>query len=82
MYNRNPKDNSLTYQRSFDVPCFVDNVIVNDKGQLIAAGHPKVINYILHELNPRGHRAPSEAVIFLDPKSSKSFPSNLPIETY
>lgn len=55
---------------------------MNDKGQLIAAGHPKVLDFVLHERNPRGHRAPSEAVIFLNPTSSKSYSSGVLSETY
>ena len=73
MYNRNSQDNSLTYQRSLDVPMLVDNVLVNEKDQLIAAGHPKAFNFLLHEKNPRKHRAPSEAVIFPNPGSSKYY---------
>lgn len=61
----------MTYQRSLDVPFFVDNVIVNEKNQLITAGHPKALNFLLHESSPRRFRAPSTAVIFPDPQSSK-----------
>ncbi len=70
MYKRHPKDNSLTYVRSLYVPFLVDNLIVNENDQVIAAGHPKAIEFIFHEKYPRKYRAPSEVIIFPDPKSS------------
>ncbi len=71
MYERNPKNNSLTYQHSLNVPFLPDNVIVNDKDQMITAGHPKAIEFLLHQKHPRKYSAPSEVIIFPDPKSSK-----------
>jgi hypothetical protein len=73
VYERHPKNNSLTYLRSLYVPFLVDNVIVNEKDQVIAAGHPNALAFLLHEKNPRNYPAPSEVVIFLDPKSSKVY---------
>ena len=71
VYERNPKDNSLTYQHSLDVPFLLDNVIVNDKDQVLTAGHPNALAFLLHERYPRKYPAPSEVVIFPNPKSSK-----------
>jgi hypothetical protein len=57
---------------SLYVPFAVDNILVNDDDQLIAAGHPNALLYLFHEHNPREYRAPSEVVIFSQPKSSES----------
>lgn len=81
MYERHSENNSLTYIQSLSVPFVPDNLIVNEHDQLIAAGHPKPLQFLLHEKNHREHRAPSEVVIFRHPKSSK-FYSYLCIESY
>jgi hypothetical protein len=73
VYERHPENNSLTYIRSLYVPFLVDNVFVNDNDQLIVAGHPNGILFMLYESNPRKYRAPSEVIIFLHPKSSKTY---------
>ena len=49
----------------------VDNILINDHDQLIATGHPKALEYFQHELYPKLYRAPSEVVLFHEPKSSR-----------
>lgn len=73
MYERHPKNNSLTYLRSLYVPFLVDNIIVNENDQVIVAGHPNGLAFLLHQKSPRENRAPSEVVIFTDPKSSRVY---------
>ena len=51
----------------------VDNVLVNNYDQLIVAGHPNALSFLFHFGNPRKYRAPSEVVVFTNPKSSKSY---------
>ncbi len=73
MYEHHPDDNSLTYLHSLYVPFLVDNVFVNNYDQIIVAGHPNALTFLFHQHNPRKNRAPSEVVIFTNPKSSKSY---------
>jgi hypothetical protein len=73
LYERHPKNNSLTYKQSLFVPFLVDNVNVNEYDQLVVAGHPNGILFLMHEKNPKKYRAPSEVIIFRDPKSSKYY---------
>ncbi|UJR33335.1 hypothetical protein I4U23_020784 [Adineta vaga] len=72
IYKHNSEDNSLTYIQSLYVQFFPDNLLVNDKDQLIVAGHPKPLLFVPHEKDRR-NRSPSEIVIFRDPKSNSSF---------
>ena len=71
VYQRHVENNSLSYRRTLDVPFIVDNLLVNEYDQLVAAGHPNAFLFILHEKDPREYRAPSEIVLFPEPKSSK-----------
>ena len=73
MYERHPENNALTYIRSLSVPFLVDNILIDDKDRLIAAGHPRALSLLLHEENPRKHRAPSEVVMFPNPKRSRFY---------
>ncbi|CAF0961113.1 unnamed protein product [Adineta steineri] len=73
VYRRNTKTNLLTHIKNLYVPFFLDNLIVNDHDQLIVAGHPKPIQFALHEKDHRKNRAPSEVVIFTNPKSSSTY---------
>ena len=59
--------------KRLDVPFLVDNLIVNEYDQLVAAGHPNVISFLFHAKDPRTNRAPSEIVIFRQPTSSIYF---------
>lgn len=72
MYERHPENNLLTYIRSLSVPFLVDNIVINEYDQLVVAGHPNAISFLIHLNNPPKYSAPSEVVIFPDPKSSKS----------
>jgi hypothetical protein len=73
VYDRHPQNNSLVFRQSLYVPFLVDNVVVNEHDQLVVAGHPNAIAFFMHFNNPRKYRAPSEVVIFPDPKSSKLY---------
>ncbi len=73
MYERHSENNSLTYIQSLSVPFIVDNVVVNEYDQLVVAGHPNILLFLRHEKYPRKYRAPSEVVIFSNPKSSKFY---------
>ncbi|CAF0887012.1 unnamed protein product [Rotaria sordida] len=73
VYERHYENNSLTYIRSLYVPFLVDNIILNEHDQIIVAGHPNALLYVLHANNRLQHRAPSEVVIFLDPRSNSTF---------
>ena len=59
----------------------IDNIHINEHDQLVAAGHPNVLAFILHEKNPRERRAPSEVILFTEPKSGE-FTFSLPSTRY
>jgi hypothetical protein len=48
----------------------VDNIFVNENDQLIVAGHPNGILFVLHASNPEKYRAPSEVILIPHPRST------------
>ncbi|CAF2699321.1 unnamed protein product [Rotaria sp. Silwood2] len=73
VYERHTENNSLSYVQSLFVPFLVDNIIVNEHDEVIVAGHPNVISFMLYAADPRHHRAPSEVALFPYPKSNSIF---------
>jgi len=67
----------LTYRTSLYVPFLLDNLIVDENDQLIVAGHPKSLHFLLHVKDPHNNRAPSEVVVFRNPKSSRIYFSKI-----
>ncbi|CAF0762090.1 unnamed protein product [Adineta ricciae] len=76
VYKYNSENNLLTYTQSLYVEFFPDNLIVNDKDELIVAGHPKPLVFVQHEKDHHV-RSPSEIVIFRNPTSNSTCESLL-----
>jgi len=73
VFQHDLQSHALTFRRFLSTPFITDNIFVNDRDELIAAGHPYAISFLQHEKNPREHRAHSEVVLFSRPKSNSTY---------
>jgi hypothetical protein len=72
-YSRSPTSNTLTYTHSVPLPFSTDNIMYDDDGHLIAAGHPHFPSLLAVKENKTGALGPSW-VVSLAPRPQGSGP--------
>ena len=61
-YDRNTTTNDLKYREAVSVPFFTDNLVFDERGTLIATGHPHFPSLIAVAANKTDARAPSWSI--------------------